>query len=263
MQLEAAVFDIDGTLVPKGSTAPGERTVKAIQRLQQRGVAIIIATGRAPFSGRPMLGELRPDYFVGVCGNCVTDAAGAILHRSCMTPEEMYALVDYCEDYELPLGFIFEEAYYGYVEADRLRRAYGPIQNCAGYLRDGEDQVRHLQSMPMGGMGLLDARHREAFAQKYGYLGLRFLPFRNAFCDILQRDTSKAAAVSTLLRQNHFLWERTVAFGDGENDAELLREAGLGVAMEDGSETLRSLADAVAPPSAADGVGKILEERFL
>ena len=65
--------------------------------------------------------------------------------QSRMTPEEMYALVDFCEDHELPLEFIFSDAYYVYVEYAAFVEKYCGQNAASGFfdsvLRDGEDQV--------------------------------------------------------------------------------------------------------------------------
>lgn len=117
MKIKAAVFDIDGTLVPYGAPGPGQAAVQALRELAQSGVAVVIATGRARYTAQWVLGSgIKPDYFAAVNGADVTDAAGRPVWQSRMTPEEMYALVDFCEDHELPLEFIFSDAYYVYVE---------------------------------------------------------------------------------------------------------------------------------------------------
>ena len=51
MKIKAAVFDIDGTLVPYGAPGPGQAAVQALRELAQSGVAVVIATGRARCSG--------------------------------------------------------------------------------------------------------------------------------------------------------------------------------------------------------------------
>lgn len=62
-----------------------------------------------------MLRGIRPDYWICAVGAQVEDAAGTALYTSHMTAEEMYALVDFCEDYEHPLGFSFSDGGYVYL----------------------------------------------------------------------------------------------------------------------------------------------------
>ena len=252
MKIKAAVFDIDGTLVPYGAPGPGQAAVQALRELAQSGVAVVIATGRARYTAQWVLGSgIKPDYFAAVNGADVTDAEGRPVWQSRMTPEEMYALVDFCEDHELPLEFIFSDAYYVYVEYAAFVEKYCGQNAASGFfdsvLRDGEDQVRHLQDMPFGACAAMDARHAAAFEAKYGHLGLRFIPFAPGRYDVLRADAGKAAGVGRLLERLGISWAETAAFGDGENDAELLEAAGFAVAMEGGAQSLLPLADAVAP----------------
>jgi hydroxymethylpyrimidine pyrophosphatase-like HAD family hydrolase len=53
--------------------------------------------------------------------------------------------------------------------------------------------------------------------------------------------------------------ERTVAFGDGENDVELLEWAGYGVAVEGAHDRVLAVADLVCPGPADGGVAQVLE----
>ena len=67
-----------------------------------------------------------------------------------MTAEEMYALVDYCEDDELPLDFVFDDGYYVYVEYERMARLAVP--SVQKFLIDGEDQTRHPRGHALCGV---------------------------------------------------------------------------------------------------------------
>lgn len=222
----------------------------------------------ARYTAQWVLGSgIKPDYFAAVNGADVTDAAGRPVWQSRMTPEEMYALVDFCEDHELPLEFIFSDAYYVYVEYAAFVEKYCGQNAASGFfdsvLRDGEDQVRHLQDMPFGACAAMDARHAAAFEAKYGHLGLRFIPFAPGRYDVLRAGAGKAAGVGRLLERLGISWAETAAFGDGENDAELLEAAGFAVAMEGGAQSLLPLADAVAPAAALDGAAAAVREYLL
>lgn len=262
--LKAAVFDIDGTLLPAGRAALSDRVCRALAALQKKGVPVIIATGRAPFAARKALGKARPDYLVSCTGCLVQDKNGETLEAARMTEEEMYALVDFCEDYELPLDFVFEDGYYVYVEYARMMAA-PHTPGVEHFLKDGEDQVRHLQGMPYAACVYAPEDRVRQFRQKYGHLGLRFLPFahgRDKF-DAVRADADKAAAVGRLLERLGLSWAETAAFGDGENDAQLLAAAGVPVAMADGWEPLKTQGRFVAPPCAEDGAAQWLEKYVL
>jgi Cof subfamily protein (haloacid dehalogenase superfamily) len=54
----------------------------------------------------------------------------------------------------------------------------------------------------------------------------------------------------------------TVAFGDNENDLEMIRSAGLGVAMGNGLDSVKAVADVVTDDNDSDGIANVLAERF-
>lgn len=263
MNVKAAIFDIDGTLLPAGAAQLNRRTVRALRALQAQGTLVVIATGRALFAAQAVLGGFRPDILASANGNWIVDKSGTPVHENRMTDEEMYALVDYCEDYEIPLDFVFEDGYHAYVEYDAFVRYAEPNQNNHHFLVDGEDQVRHLQSMPYGASALLSEQDVAGFQKKYGYLSLRFVPFCGIHHDILRPDTNKARALESVLNRLKITWKDVVAFGDGLNDAEPLLAAGTAVAMANGVEELRQQADLIAPSAAEDGVADVLERCFL
>lgn len=264
MKIKAAVFDIDGTLVARGQKAPSTATAEAVKALAKQGVKIIIATGRARFTAQAVLGKsVKADYYVTVNGAHVTDAAGAGMWQNRMTPEEMYVLVDFCEDYDLPLEFIFEDAYYAYVEYPTLYRHLKAYREMLPYLKDGEDQVRHLEDMPFGACAAMNEQRMQEFVQKYGYLGLQMVSFAPGHYDISSPKTNKKASVSRLLEQLGITWQETAAFGDSENDAELLQAAGFAVAMENGDECVKKQADVIAPNAAQEGVAQVINKYLL
>lgn len=263
MNIKACVFDIDGTLVPVGADAPSARTIAAIRRAREQGIAVIIATGRALFAARAVLGALSADYYSCANGGILADSAGKTLTQSSLTTEEMYALVDFCEDYNLPIDFIYDDGYYAYVEYRHFVKAYGPFQGSAAFLRDGEDQTRHLQSMPYGASVFMSEEYRTQFGEKYGHLGLRFVTFYGDHCDVLRPGANKAAALEELLAQLGVTWEETAAFGDGNNDVEMLEHAGFAVAVENAAPPAKEAADVIAPPADADGVAWAMETYIL
>ena len=70
---------------------------------------------------------------------------------------------------------------------------------------------------------------------------------------------TKAAGLDFLSEQVGFTREGTVAFGDGENDVELVEWAGYGVAVANAHERVKEAADFVCPSVDEEGVAQVLE----
>lgn len=264
MQYKALILDVDGTLVAHGEPSARPEVAEAVQRVQRLGVKIVIATGRTYFAMTPeILGGIRPDYAVCANGAQVLDGRGRLLDSTDFTPEEMYVLVDYFEDYDHPLAFCFADDYYVYVEYERMKAFYKQATGHDEYVRDGEDQTRHLQSMPFGAFGILPPAALAGFEARYGHLGLQFVPYRPGYYDINQKGMNKAVGAAHLARLAGWRPDELVSVGDNDNDAALMEFVGLSYCMASGSAKALAAAKRVAPGVLENGVAAVAREVFL
>jgi Cof subfamily protein (haloacid dehalogenase superfamily) len=79
------------------------------------------------------------------------------------------------------------------------------------------------------------------------------------FLEFAAPSVTKAAGLDFLAEHVGFARERTVAFGDGENDIELVDWAGYGVAVANAHELVKGVADFVCPSVDEEGVAQVLE----
>ena len=74
---------------------------------------------------------------------------------------------------------------------------------------------------------------------------------------------SKAAGLSHVAKWMDIPKERIIAFGDENNDLEMIDFAGVGIAMSNGIDELKSIADEVTTKSNnEDGIAQVLDERL-
>jgi Cof subfamily protein (haloacid dehalogenase superfamily) len=79
------------------------------------------------------------------------------------------------------------------------------------------------------------------------------------FLEFASPDVTKAAGLEFLSEHLGFARERTVAFGDGENDIELVDWAGYGVAVANAHDRVKEIADLICPRVEEEGVAQVLE----
>ena len=79
------------------------------------------------------------------------------------------------------------------------------------------------------------------------------------FLELASRTISKGSGLAFVAEHLGFTAARTVAFGDGENDLELIDWAGFGISVENGHEALKARADWVAPGAEQEGVAQVIE----
>lgn len=261
MQYKAVILDIDGTILPHGEAKPRREVVEMIEKVRALGVAIVIATGRT-YYGIPnsVLGAVKPDYTLCANGAHLVNKGGRTVFCRRFTAEEMYALVDYFEDFDLPLGFSFDDQYYVYVEYAKLRQI---APEYSEVMEDGENQNRHLQGMPFGGFAALSAQQLQGFQARHGHLGLRFTPIFEGTYDVMQKDVDKASGLVDLMARNGWDKSEIIFMGDNDNDVELMEVAGLSYCVENGSAAAKAAAKRLAPSVWDNGVATALKEVFF
>jgi HAD superfamily hydrolase (TIGR01484 family) len=79
------------------------------------------------------------------------------------------------------------------------------------------------------------------------------------FLEFFQFVANKGDALRRLRESLGIVREEVIAIGDGANDAPLLREAGLPIAMANGADETRATAQVIAPSNDEDGVAVVLE----
>ena len=100
----------------------------------------------------------------------------------------------------------------------------------------------------------LEVRMKERFDGRL-YIS-KSLPY---FLEFAAPGVTKAAGLEFLAERMGFTREQTIAFGDGENDVELLEWASYGVAVANAHDRVKAVADWVCPPAADEGVAEVLE----
>lgn len=264
MPYKAIILDVDGTLVAHGEPSARPAVAEMVRRVQALGVKVVIATGRTYYAmNTSILGGIKPDYAVCANGAQVLDDAGHLLASGDFTPEEMYALVDYFEDFDYPLAFAFSDSYYVYVEFEKMREFYKAVTGHSEFVLDGEDQERHLQDMPFGAFGILPPEAVEGFGARYGHLGLQFVPYHPGYYDINRAGVNKAVGVKKLMELTGWKAEELLSMGDNENDIPLMQLVGRSYCMANGTEAAKAAASAIAPAVTEEGVAAALQKEFF
>ena len=109
----------------------------------------------------------------------------------------------------------------------------------------------------IGDSEMLDGLKQRLLERFAGRLYIaKSLPY---FLEFASPDVTKAAGLAFLAEQIGFTRERTIAFGDGENDIELVDWAGYGVAVENAHDLVKDVADFICPSVDEEGVAQVLE----
>ena len=270
MQYQLLASDFDNTLVPFGEPKPRPAVVKAVKKLQAAGGRFVLSTGRGYcVVHKEQLGGIRFDYAITCNGACVVDKNGTIVAEHPLTNEEMYALVDFCEDYNYPLQFNYRDAYYAYCEYDTLKSFYDAMPKSGLTCLDGEDQDRHLIDMPHAAFVVMPPQELAHFNEKFGHLNLHFMQVggvgKDGWCcyDVVRGGMDKGVGLADLCEKIGLTLADAVAAGDSANDVGMLKAAGLGCCMSNGTPDAKAAADRVIGDVRENGLAALIEELWF
>lgn len=238
--IQAAFFDIDGTLLPFGAEALPASTVDALARLRKNGVKTFIATGRPPVH-LPYLHALDGIPF-----------DGTLLYSQFIDKAALRTLLPYIQAEKLSVGFVGRDFCLFNLINDLSRDFARELQQGTGDVaaRIEADDIYQLSAF-------LPPEHEAEFLRRCpGCLAVRWSP---DFCDILPAGGGKPNGLAHTLAHLGLTREQTIAFGDGGNDVTMLQYAGIGVAMGNACDTAKQAADYVTDDIMKDGLAKALE----
>ena len=127
-----------------------------------------------------------------------------------------------------------------------------PVGDLLGWLSEPPTKL-----VLVGDPEALDAVEARAKAAFEGRLYIsKSLPY---FLEFAADGVTKGAGLDFLAHRMGFTREETIAFGDGENDVELVEWAGYGIAVENAHERVKAVADWICPSAEDEGVAQVLE----
>lgn len=86
---------------------------------------------------------------------------------------------------------------------------------------------------------------------------------KKTLCQIMNAESSKWVAINSLVDKIGINKENIIAFGDDVNDLEMIKNAGIGVAMGNAEEQLKKIANYITDTNVNDGVAKFLKDKIL
>jgi len=256
--------DLDGTLM--GEDAIISPKVKdAVRRAMERGVKFTIATGRAFGSAIPFAEELGINAPL-ICyqGGLIKDhLSGQVIYEQSVPLPLAQEVIRFTRQRGLHLNVYLD----GRAYVERMTpeaRYYTRIARAAVY--PVGDMLAFLDREPMKFILILsdDGATRPLIAELGALFAgrMRFVRSYPRFVEGIPQGVSKGHALACLADRLGLPLGETIGIGDNDNDLELVKRAGLGVAMGNASPALKAAADHIAPPVDKEGVVEVIE-RFV
>lgn len=269
--IKVFVADVDGTLRSRNKMYPGEITTSAFEQMHKDGYILGIA------SGRPLWQHVKDhykewglsfqfDFLMGMNGGEIwTKKTNETKQYKPLSCEQLKKIVSTLNKEKGTDPFVYREGM-------ELARFVNDEMIASGKRHDTiiqsvKDEAE-LYSEPTAKIlyrcdSVDIALHIEEIGRK---IDPQIACFRTGpeLVEFQNKDISKGSGITTYCKDNGFTLDEVIGFGDAENDIEMLKVVGWSVALKDGMEEAKKVADDITLFDAGDdGVGHYLWDHIL
>lgn len=248
--IRAIFFDIDGTLLSFRTKTMPESARMALQEAKRRGLLLFAATGRhilALGDNRHLRGVDFSGY-VAMNGQYCT-AGDEVIYSNPLDRRDLVRILEYVSEH--PLECLFHEADIVYMDHENteivdIQQAIGsPIPKVCRLDRALTNPVYQVcVYTPEGDTPSVVQQLEHSTYARWHMKGMDIIPAKG----------SKWIGIEHMLAHFGLRADEVAAVGDGDNDLEMLQNAGVSIAMGNATDKLKAVADYVTDHLEQDGI---------
>ena len=268
MDIRVIATDMDGTLLDPKGQLDLPRLEKILDKMDQCDIRFVIATGNEVHRMRQLLGHLAERVVLVVANGARIFENNELIQAQTWDDAMVDKALGHFKGRECQDQFVVTAMNGGFVKEGtvftELDKFMTPEMIEKLYQR--MNFVDEFDSNLFGGvlkMSMVVGEERlDSVLQEINDLfdgHVRAVSSGYGCIDILQDGIHKAWGLVELLKRWNLKPEQIMAFGDSENDIEMLELAGISYAMENAEEAVKRVATKVAPANSQAGVYKVLE----
>lgn len=282
-------IDLDGTMLNQYGIIT-EKTKKAISKAQEKGVEVMIASGRAITSVKRFSKEINSNkYFISGNGAITYDIKNnKILYENILSKTKALKIIKICEENSIYYNVYTENGiiaknlsyntlyYYkdNLTKPDENRTHINIVENVYDYFEQREEKILKImicdehktvfnsivrKLKELSEIEVLEVSHmsRKIIKQGTDEIALEYF-----YTEVSAKDVDKWNALEEIIGLMNISKEEVVTIGDNANDLKMITNSGLGVAMGESAPYVKQSADIIAPTNDEDGVAIILNKIF-
>lgn len=268
-KISLIAMDVDGTLLGKNKILSA-RTKTVLAKAAAGGVHLVVASGRAV--------QAIPSDLLNIDGvkYAITSNGSSIfsveerkrIYRRDLTESQIHKLMNFYREYDCPMEVFIQGCPYTSQDYYNEPEKFGASPSSAEYVRTTRHPVEDIREFVMAHVNEIEGINfivydkilkAEMRSRLESFGGFYVTSSVARYIEISHADVCKRSALEWLAEQLGISQKEIIAFGDGENDLEMIQYAGMGVAMGNGIDMLKKAADIVAPACEEDGVARVLE----
>ena len=249
--IRAIFFDIDGTLVSHAISDIPKGVLESFLQMQKRGIRLFLATGRhiSEFKSLP-LHNYPFDGYVTQTGQICYDRDFKPVYEEALTDDDTKILTRLFNEKEIPIVLLNNDSLYiNFVNSLVVRtqeEINTPIPQIGTY---------HGEKL-FGATVFGTAEQTAVIAAQLP--GCKESSWNRYASDIVLKEAGKVNGIKRMLEQYGIDRSEIMAFGDADNDIDMIRFAQIGIAMGNATNLLKSNSDYVTASVDDDGILKAL-----
>ncbi|MBR3401033.1 MAG: Cof-type HAD-IIB family hydrolase [Parasporobacterium sp.] len=250
--IKAAFFDVDGTLLSHKTYSVPQSARVSIDALRQCGIKTYLCTGRHALELELLpISDIPFDGYITLNGHLCLDHNKQLLFGLPFPEEAARALISVFRKKRIPLVLVEENGLILNYVNDTVIRAQEaistPVPDIAEY-----DGAPIYQATTFAGLEdddlIREITPPDCQAVRWNDLGV----------DLILKNGGKVAGLRCVIERAGIRPEECIAFGDAENDIEMLEYCGIGVAMGNAQDKVKTIADYVTSDPDDDGIRNAL-----
>lgn len=245
--VKIAFFDIDGTLIDMDRKCISKKMLETLSQLKENNIKICIATGRSPLS-IPRFPGVEFDGFLAFNGSYCFHKDRTI-HSYSIPSDDVQRIIRNASALGRPVCLSTRDRFAVNGKDGDLEEYFSFAKMKVEIAKDFEEVAKQEVFQIMAG-----CRAEEYEPMMRGVDGAKITAWWDRAVDIIPAGSGKGMGVMKVLEYYHLSREEATAFGDGNNDIEMLQAVGSGIAMQNASEDLKQIADDICGHVAQDGI---------
>lgn len=246
-KIKIAFFDIDGTLLKFGALNLSENTLKVLKKLKENGIIICISTGRTP-TCIPNFEGIEFDCFITFNGSYCFNKKDDIFSNP-LDNNEIATIIENANRINKPVSIATKDLIISNGKDKDLIEYYS-FSHTPLIVSDEFDKYSKSDVYQLMISATKDDYEKLIKNTKH----TKIAAWWDKAVDVIPANGGKGIGVNKVLEYYHINKDEAIAFGDGDNDIEMLEAVKYGIAMGNGSNTLKNIAYDVCGSVENDGI---------
>lgn len=261
MDIKLVAIDLDDTLLDSGLKIADE-CAKAIQAVREKGIIVTLATGRMFSSALPYAKELKVDVpLITYQGALVKNSESEeVIYFQPVPSDLAKEVISFFRTAQVHHHSYFDDKLYMEnltEEGLRYARLAGVEPNLTKDLLQDVVEKKALKIMAVNKNEDLLGELELALKERYGDK-LNITKSKPYYLEISNRKANKGDALKVIADRYNVKREQVLAIGDSYNDLDMIKWAGIGVAMGNAFDVVKEAADYVTKTNEEHGVAEAL-----